>query len=220
MALPTNEGSPQRVGPQAEAIAHMAIRHATAVAAASVEKKLTTTSSTRETVQLTRTLTELQKFSLEAELGFLDCLLRMDAEEILLTLFSLFDSDGSESVDKNELARNLKKLDYCSLSESVDTALLSIQAFDCDGDGCMDIGEFTDFLEDLVNGLDCDLRDLAQFLTLRVAFCENGSAVLNDAIVSLVQDSTSAYMSVEDFDDAVIEVRMMLLVGARVSSVL
>jgi Ca2+-binding EF-hand superfamily protein len=206
----------EAAGPQAQASAHMACRHAAAVAAASIEKKLTTTLSTSETVQLTRSLTELQKCSLQSELGFMDTLLDMNEEEVLYTLFSLFDSDGSGSVDKNELARNLKKLDQRSLSESLDIALLSIHVFDSDGDGCMDHGEFADFLEDLVNGLECSLADLAQFLTLRVAFCDNGTAILDDAIVALVQDSTTSVMSVEDFDDAVVEVRMLLLVGCIV----
>ena len=155
MEVPDISGA---AGPQAQANAHMACRHAAAVAAASIEKKLTTTLSTSETVHLTRSLTELQKCSLESELGFMDTLLVMNEEEVLYTLFSLFDSDGSGSVDKNELA---KKLDQCSLSESLDIALLSIHAFDSDGDGCMDHGKFADFLEDLVNGLECSLADLA-----------------------------------------------------------
>lgn len=204
-------------GPRAQASSLMACRHAAAVAAASIEKKLITTASTSETVHLTRSLTELQKCALQSELGFLDTLLEMNDEEVLFTLFDLFDSDGSGSVDKNELARNLKKLDQRSLSESLDSALLSIHVFDSNGDGCMDDGEFADFLEDLVNGLDCSLSDLAQFLALRVAFCDNGTAVLDTAIVALVQDSTSAVMSVDDFDDAVVEVRMMLMVGFPLS---
>ena len=199
--------------PRAEASTHMAIRHAAAVAAASIEKKLTSTSSTCETVHLTRHLTELQRCSLQSELGFLDALVRMTNEEKLQTLFSLFDVDGSGSVDKNELARNLKKLDQRSFSESLDAAILAIHAFDHDGDGCMDVHEFADFMEDLVNCLKCSFDDLAQFLTLRVAFCDSGSAVLDEAIVALVQDSTAAVTSVEDFNDAVVEVRMMLLVS-------
>jgi Ca2+-binding EF-hand superfamily protein len=195
-----------------DASKHMSIRHAAAVAAASIEKKLTTTLSTCETVHLTRDLTELQRCSLQSELGFLDALQRMTNEEMLETLFTLFDSDGSGSVDKNELARNMKKLDQRSFSESLDAAILSIHAFDCDGDGCMDLDEFADFIESLVNSLECALEDLAQFLTLRVAFCDSGSAVLDEAIVTLVQDSTASVLSVEDFDDAVVEVRMMLLV--------
>jgi Ca2+-binding EF-hand superfamily protein len=196
----------------------MAIRHAAAVAAASIEKKLASTSSTCETVHLTRHLTELQRCSLQSELGFLDALMKMSNEEKLRTLFSLFDADGSGKVDKNELARNLKKLDQRSFSESLDAAILSIHAFDSDGDGQMDIHEFADFMEDLVASLKCSFEDLAQFLTLRVAFCDSGSAVLDEAIVALVQDSTAAVTSVEDFNDAVVEVRMMLLVREVQSS--
>lgn len=89
--------------------------------------------------------------------------------------------------------------------------MLSIHAFDTDGDGNMDIHEFADFVEDLVHSLRCNFEDLAQFLTLRVAFAESGSAILDDAIVALVQDSTNEVPSVENFNDAVVEVRMMLL---------
>mmetsp|Transcript_19325 Transcript_19325/g.32093 ORF Transcript_19325/g.32093 Transcript_19325/m.32093 type:complete len:475 (+) Transcript_19325:254-1678(+) len=214
-APPAAESSAQQQGsvvePRAEASTHMAVRHAAAVAAASIEKKLASTSSTSETVHLTRHLTELQRCSLQSELGFLDALMKMTNDEKLRTLFSLFDADGSGSVDKNELARNLKKLDQRSFSESLDAAILSIHAFDSDGDGQMDIHEFADFMEDLVSSLKCSFEDLAQFLTLRVAFCDSGSAVLDEAIVALVQDSTAAVTSVEDFNDAVVEVRMMLL---------
>ena len=199
-----------------EASVQLAIRHAAAVAAASVEKKLASTSSTSETVHLTRQLTELQRCSLQSELAFLDALMKMTNEERLQTLFSLFDSDASGSVDKHELARNLKKLDQRSFSESLDAAILSIHAFDTDGDGCMDLTEFADFMEDLVHSLNCTFEDLAQFLTLRVAFCDSGSAVLDEAIVALVQDSTAAVTSVEDFNDAVVEVRMMLMVRFQV----
>lgn len=139
----------------------------------------------------------------------------MSNDDKLRTLFSLFDSDGSGSVDRNELARNLKKLDQRSFSESLDAAMLSIHAFDSDGDGLMDLHEFADFMQDLVTSLKCTFEDLSQFLTLRVAFCDSGSAVLDEAIVALVQDSTAAVTSVEDFNDAVVEVRMMLLVSTR-----
>lgn len=98
-----------------------------------------------------------------------------------------------------------------TFSESLDAAVLSIHAFDADGDGNMDIHEFADFVEDLVHSLRCNFEDLAQFLTLRVAFADSGSSVLDDAIVALVQDSTSEIPSVENFNDAVVEVRMMLL---------
>ena len=75
----------------------------------------------------------------------------------------------------------------------------------------MDIHEFADFVEDLVDSLRCNFEDLAQFLTLRVAFADSGSAVLDDAIVALVHDSTGHSTPVENFNDAVVEVRMMLL---------
>lgn len=198
--------------PLADATSHMSIRHAAAVAAASIEKKLASTTLTSESVYLTRSLTELQRCSLQAEIGFLDALLKMTNEEKLQTLFTLFDTDGSGQVEKNELARNLRKLDQRSFSDSLDAAVLSIHAFDCDGDGKMNLHEFASFVEELVLGLGCTFDDLAQFLTLRVAFCDSGSAVLDEAIVALVQDSTAAVTSVEDFNDAVVEVRMMLVV--------
>ena len=211
-SVSTNRSAEERT-PREHATRHMAIRHAAAVAVASIEKKLATTSSAGETVHLTRNLTELQRCSLQAELGFLDTLMNMSDADKLKTLFSLFDSDGSGSVDKNELARSLKKLDQRSFSESLDAAILSIHAFDTDGDGTMDVNEFADFMQDLLNSLKCTFEDLAQFLTLRVAFCDSGSAVLDEAIVTLVQDSTESVSSVEDFNDAVVEVRMMLMVS-------
>lgn len=198
--------------PRLEASKHLAIRHASAVAAASIEKKLASTTSTNETVRLTRHLTELQRCSLQSELGFLDVLGKMTNEQMLQTLFELFDTDGSGTVSAQEMARCLKKMDTGkSFSESLDAAVLSIHAFDTDNDGAMDIQEFADFVEDLVHSLQCSFQDLAQFLTLRVAFADSGSSVLDEAIVALVQDSTDSATSVENFNDAVVEVRMMLL---------
>ena len=208
MTTPVNSEEALR----AEASKHLAIRHSTAVAAASIEKKLASTSSTNETVRLTRQLTELQRCSLQSELGFLDNLIKMTNEQKLQALFVLFDTDGSGSVSPQEMARCLKKMDSGkSFSESLDAAVLSIDAFDADNDGVMDIQEFADFVEELVNSLQCNFQDLAQFLTLRVAFADSGSSVLDEAIVALVKDSTDSVTSVEDFNDAVVEVRMMLL---------
>jgi uncharacterized protein YkwD len=99
---------------RAEASKQMAIRHASAVAAASIEKKLAGTTSTGETVRLTRQLTEFQKCSLQSELAFLEALNRMTNEQKLQTLFMLFDSDGSGTVSSQEMARCLKKMDTVS----------------------------------------------------------------------------------------------------------
>ena len=64
----------------------MAIRHTSAVAAASIETKLAgTTTSTSETVCLNRQLTEFQKCSLESELAFLVVLNKMTNEKTVQT---------------------------------------------------------------------------------------------------------------------------------------
>ena len=71
----------------------------------------------------------------------------------------------------------------------------------------MDIHEFADFVEDLVHSLLCSFEDLAQFLTLRVAFADSGSAMLDDTIVALVcHDGRSASESnaVDIFNNAVV----------------
>ena len=99
---------------RAEASKQMAIRHASAVAAASIEKKLAETTSTSETVRLTRQLTEFQKCSLQSELVFLEALTKMTNEQKLQTLFLLFDTDGSGTVSSQEMARCLKKMDTVS----------------------------------------------------------------------------------------------------------
>jgi Ca2+-binding EF-hand superfamily protein len=121
---------------QVEASKQMAIRHATAVAAASLEKILAATSSTIETVKWTRQLTELQKCSLQSELAFLDILSKMSNEQRLQTLFTLFDMDGGGLISSGELARCLKKMDTGkTFSETLDAAEMSLYAFDHDGDG-------------------------------------------------------------------------------------
>eukprot|EP00542_Grammatophora_oceanica_P020638 CAMPEP_0194047640 /NCGR_PEP_ID=MMETSP0009_2-20130614/25089_1 /TAXON_ID=210454 /ORGANISM="Grammatophora oceanica, Strain CCMP 410" /LENGTH=514 /DNA_ID=CAMNT_0038693309 /DNA_START=184 /DNA_END=1728 /DNA_ORIENTATION=- len=202
-----------------DAAKQMAIRHAAAVAAASLEKKLQTTNSTTSTVLWTRQLTEFQKCSLQSELAFLDILLQMNNEGRLRTLFLLFDTDAGGTVSSQEMARCLKKMDTGkTFSESLDAAVLSVQAFDRDGDGVMDVVEFAEFVDDLVESLACTFEDLCQFLTLRVAFADSGAGVLDDAIVAFVQDSTTnnsgnnnAGMSIDSFNDAVVEVRMILL---------
>eukprot|EP00547_Thalassionema_nitzschioides_P002620 CAMPEP_0194212598 /NCGR_PEP_ID=MMETSP0156-20130528/12656_1 /TAXON_ID=33649 /ORGANISM="Thalassionema nitzschioides, Strain L26-B" /LENGTH=294 /DNA_ID=CAMNT_0038940467 /DNA_START=95 /DNA_END=979 /DNA_ORIENTATION=- len=189
---------------------HIAIRDAAAVAITSIEKKLTAISTAHETVHLTYQLTELQGYALRSKLGFLDALRKMDQDEKLQTLFTLFDKNGSGSIDRTELAQSLKKIDQRKFSEHFDAAIKFIRDSE-KNDKAMDMVGFNALLEYLSASLKCSFDDLAQFLTLRVALRDSGSAVLDDAIVELVQNAANTVPSVEEFNDAVVEVRMMLL---------
>mmetsp|Transcript_26248 Transcript_26248/g.39733 ORF Transcript_26248/g.39733 Transcript_26248/m.39733 type:complete len:325 (-) Transcript_26248:321-1295(-) len=194
--------------PRIEANMYVAIRDAAAVAITSIEKKLTAISTAHETVHLTHQLTELQGYSLASKLGFLEALRKMDPDEKLQTVFTLFDKNGDGSVDRNELAQSLKKLDQRKFSQHFDAGIQFVR----EGKGdTMDLQGFAGLLDYLALQFDCNLDDLAQFMTLRVALRDSGSAVLDDAIIELVQNASNTVPSVEEFNDAVVEVRMMLL---------
>ena len=195
-----------------EAAKQMAIRHAAAVAGASIEKMLESTIDTSEMVHLHRQLIEFQMCLQASELAFLDAMCRMNDDMKLATLFELFDDDASGEVSAEEMALCLQKMDKSkSFRESLDAAILSLTAFDANDDGMMDMHEFGLFLTDLVRSLDCPFNDLAQLMAMRVAFADHGTSVLDAGIVALVHDSTDALSSPQKYNDAVREVRMLLL---------
>jgi len=227
----SNGTNNQHYSPKVEANMHMAVRDAAAVAIASIEKKLTSTSTAHETVYLTRQLTELQRCSMQSKLGFLNALMKMNTrDEKLHTLFMLFDKNGRGTVDRIDLTRSLKRLVNQVAKGGGSSILFSSSISDSSSNfnfndnnmqkssPFLDIHGFSDLLDQWSGNMKCSFDDLAQFLILRVAFRDSGSAVLDDAIVDIVQggnngnDNKAAIVpSIEEFNDAVVEVRMMLL---------
>ena len=195
-----------------EAARQMASRHAAVVAAASIEKMLETTERTSDMVTLQRQLIEFEMCSQASQLAFLDVMVRMNDDLKLATLFELFDDDSSGDVSAEELGLCLQKMDKSkSFRESLDAAILSLLSFDANEDGMMDIHEFGLFLTDLVVSLQCPFSDLAQLMAMRVAFEDHGTSVLDAGIVALLQDCSEALISPQAYNEAVTEVRMLLL---------
>lgn len=64
---------------------------------------------------------------------------------------------------------------------------------------------------DLVASLECPFSDLAQLMAMRVAFEDHGASVLDAGIVALLQDCSEALVSPQAYNEAVTEVRMLLL---------
>ncbi len=221
MARPTEEATTAGTGGKLdaascllkkEAARQMSVRHAAVVAAASIEKMLEATASTSEMVRLQRQRIEFEMCSQAAELAFLDVMVRMSDDLKLATLFELFDDDSSGDVSADELGLCLQKMDKSkSFRESLDAAILSLCSFDTNDDGMMDIHEFGLFLTDLVASLECPFSDLAQLMAMRVAFEDHGASVLDAGIVALLQDCSEALVSPQAYNEAVTEVRMLLL---------
>jgi Ca2+-binding EF-hand superfamily protein len=190
----------------------MAIRHAAAVASASIEKMLGTAEHTSEMVHLQRQLIEFQMCLHASELAFLDVLVRMSDDLKLAIIFELFDDDCSGEISVEEFALCLQKMDKSkTFNESLHAAILSRTAFDVNEDGMLDLPEFGLFLTDLVVALECPFNDLAQLMAMRVAFDDHGTSVLDAGIVALVQDASEALSNPQKYNDAVMEVRMLLL---------
>lgn len=196
---------------RAEATKQFAIRHGVAVASASLEQMLATATAPPDVVRMSHQMNEFNQSFLKSEKAFLETIVNMNKEEKVLTLFELFDRDGGGTVSSQEMARAFSKMDGGkTFKESLSAAMVSIAAYDVNDDGEMDIEEFGFFLQNLMGSLQVSMEDFAQFLALKIAFGDSGTAVLDDGIISLIQQSTeSASRGV--LEDAVVEVRMLML---------
>mmetsp|Transcript_12828 Transcript_12828/g.19504 ORF Transcript_12828/g.19504 Transcript_12828/m.19504 type:complete len:474 (-) Transcript_12828:239-1660(-) len=188
----------------------LAIRRASSVAAASAERKSSSMTSARDIVWNLRQSIEFKVISRTSELEFLELLGIMEEDEIMITLFNLFDEDHNGTVDISELASGLSKMDRNkTVSESLELAMKTAEAFDTDKSGTFDHGEFLQFLHAMMASMRCDINEVAELLVMRVAFTDRGDAIVEDLVAKMMEDDY-----IEDrafYDDAIVEVRLRLL---------
>lgn len=200
--------------PRLEAMSQLAIRRAAIVASASLQSKINQyTNFDEECVRLVTQKIELDSCLLESQLIFLDKLNEMNRQEKVDSIFDLFDKDASGFVDVQELAEGLRKLNKLrALNEMIALADQTISEFDNRvDDGMLDKEEFGSFLDTLSFTIRCDFDDLAYLMVMRIAFTENGTSILENAIGNLVASKKCQVTSIETFNDALNEARMNIV---------
>lgn len=196
-----------------EGMNHLAIRRAVSVASASLQTKISQyTSFDEKCIQLACQKVELDACLLESELIFLDKLKAMNEEEVIDTLFELFDKDGSGTVDIRELAEGLRKLNkMTALNATLKLAEKTISDFDDSVDGLLNKEEFSVFLYSLKSAIGCSFDDLAQLMVMRLAFAVGGNKILEESVDDLINTDKCHVTSIASFNDAVNEARMILI---------
>lgn len=113
----------------------------------------------------------MQMAAIQAQLDLIDELAGMSEEEKMDLLFSLIDADGDGTVDSDELAAALRKRNgELSFMDSMERAVDMVKHFDMDRDGRLDPDEFSNFIEAMVQELDIEFNEFAEFLVLQILF--------------------------------------------------
>jgi len=131
----------------------------------------------KSTEALARKVSEFRLFLCQTELRIRDSVNAMtEEEEMLETLFDLFDVDGSGRIGLEDLSQSLLKVDgqQKTAQEAFETAKISITAFDSDDNGMLDKDEFRTFISAMSKNVDADFSDIVRFLILRVALAKGG----------------------------------------------
>jgi len=111
----------------------------------------------------------------------------MTEEEMLGTLFDLFDVDGSGRIGLNDLSQSLLKVDgQKTAQEAFETAKLSITAFDSDDNGKLDKDEFRTFICAMSKNVNSEFSDIVRFLILRVVLAKGGHIVVDEEVRTCV----------------------------------
>jgi Ca2+-binding EF-hand superfamily protein len=83
-----------------------------------------------------------------------------------------------------------------------------LDRFDQQHEGELSRAGLGQFVESLRESMGCSLAEVSQLLVQRIAFSQNGEQVLQDHVANLIHGSNGAIV---DFQEAITEVRMMLL---------
>lgn len=195
----------------------LTFRRAALVATASIERKVMESNDVRDAVDFNLDLLELKIACLTAETRFLDSIQAMDQESKELTMFRLFDRDGNGKIALHELAACFQKLDPTKAHTSnMDDAYNSICKADSDNDGLMGFDEFSGFLQDFHEAMECPFEHLCQLLVLWLCLKDNGKDILKESLEcvrhKLVnEDPLEAAHHWDRFDDELTEARTALL---------
>jgi trimeric autotransporter adhesin len=136
-----------------------------------------------EFVQQTRIELKEQMRLVQAKLALIELLAQMDKDQKLDLLFGLIDSDRSGTVDAQELAVVLRSRNQLlSTGESISRAVTMVKAFDEDGNAELDRTEFELFFQSMVQHMNLDFDELAEYLSLELSFAkDNDTKDRNDA---------------------------------------
>ena len=195
----------------------LTFRRAALVATASIERKVMESNDVRDAVDFNLDLLELKIACLTAETRFLDSIQAMDRESKELTMFRLFDRDGNGKIALHELAACFQKLDPTKAHTSnMDDAYNSICKADSDNDGLMDYDEFSGFLQDFHEAMECPFEHLCQLLVLWLCLKDDGKDILKESLASVRhqvkhEDPLETAHHRDRFDDEMTEARIALL---------
>lgn len=199
-------------GARKEAMNLLAVRKAAAVAVGSTASMITMLNGCEKDqmakhVRLSIQLKELECFILTSEHAFMEkVLVELDYDEKLRTVFDLIDFDGN-GIDSRELAEAFRRLEglNTTLDQFLPMAQEAIERF-ATRDGVLTIGPFEKFLEWLADIMDCNFNEVLSVLISKIAFSQDGRAVLEE-FVSLLVDENGA----DDFVGTVLRARMLML---------
>lgn len=182
----------------------LALRKAATVALVSLNAKCSHTKQMKDFVRLSKKRIKMQEKIVACEIKFCDCIPSMTPDDMIHSLFEIFDSDESGFVDIAELAEGLRKLhDMPVVADVMDVAEDIFERY-----GELSRLELGHFVESLRECMGCSLAEVSELLVQRIAFSRNGEQVLQDHVANLIQGSNGA---IGDFQEAITEVRMILL---------
>lgn len=194
----------------------LALRRAAAVAAASSSAIITNNPRLpiEDFVRLSRQRIELEECLTAAEQAFIDkMVLEMHHQEMVRTVFELMDLDDSGTVDVVELAEGLRKMnDLNAIAEVLPLAEKTMETYSSETNkDQLTMADLHDFLLRLCETMDCTFSELAQLIVSKIAFSESGRALLQDAVSALANPAADDQETLDDFDDAVVEARLILV---------
>lgn len=176
----------------------LTFRRAALVAISSLEQSMLGTTDVKRFVRLNTRLLQLQTASLMAESDFLEALAEIGHNDKELIVMKLMDRDGNGKINLREMAIAFSKMDATkAYAKSVEDAHTAIQKSDEDGDGMLNRKEFSAFLKDLGDALECTFDDLCFCLMEWLSFNDTG----HDIIQETMQDNAIFHSHDDDEEE-------------------
>jgi Ca2+-binding EF-hand superfamily protein len=156
---------------------------------------------------------DLQVACLGAETEFFHAVSQLTRKDKQFILIQLMDKDGDGKINLRELAFAFQKMDSTkAYAQSVEDANASIQKVDRDGDGMLNEEEFGDFLNELMDCMQCNFDDLCFILIQWLAFNDTGHDIIEEALEdNQVNAANQNDTPEEDIDDEVRQTRIAIL---------